>query len=151
MIVMKKNFLLFPRRIVWPSNKRAISHVWDEQKLQGRYEPVIGLEVHAQLNLKTKLFSNAPNKYAARPNSQVSPFDLSLPGSLPSLNQQAVVDAIRTGLALNCVIPYRSSFDRKHYFYADLPNGYQITQQREPIAHSGFIDFIVYDDYHHKV
>ncbi|XP_029950658.1 glutamyl-tRNA(Gln) amidotransferase subunit B, mitochondrial [Salarias fasciatus] len=102
---------------------------------------VVGLEVHAQINSNTKLFSSSPARFSAPPNSLVSFFDASLPGTLPVLNKQCVEAAVMTGLALNCTINKKSLFDRKHYFYADLPAGYQITQQRRPIAVDGVLSY----------
>lgn len=111
------------------------------------YEPVIGLEVHAQLRTNSKLFSAASTRFQARPNSQVAYFDQSLPGTLPVLNRRAVELAVISALALECRLPTWTRFDRKHYFYGDMPNGYQITQQFEPIAQNGHLDFIVFDEY----
>ncbi|OTF71202.1 glutamyl-tRNA(Gln) amidotransferase subunit B, mitochondrial-like [Euroglyphus maynei] len=105
-------------------------------------------KVHAQILSESKLFSSASTNFASRPNSQATYFDVSLPGTLPVLNRKCVVDAIKTGLALNCIISNKSTFDRKHYFYGDMPNGYQITQQRNPIARDGYIEFIVHDDFY---
>ncbi|XP_037327127.2 glutamyl-tRNA(Gln) amidotransferase subunit B, mitochondrial [Pungitius pungitius] len=102
---------------------------------------VVGLEVHAQINSNTKLFSGSPVGFSAPPNSLVSPFDASLPGTLPVLNKRCVEAAVMTGLALNCTINKKSLFDRKHYFYADLPAGYQITQLRRPIAVDGVLAY----------
>uniref|UniRef100_A0A8D0D3I2 Glutamyl-tRNA(Gln) amidotransferase subunit B, mitochondrial n=1 Tax=Sander lucioperca TaxID=283035 RepID=A0A8D0D3I2_SANLU len=102
---------------------------------------VVGLEVHAQINSNTKLFSGSGVRFSAPPNSLVSPFDASLPGTLPVLNKRCVEAAVMTGLALNCTINRKSLFDRKHYFYADLPAGYQITQQRRPIAVDGMLTY----------
>ncbi|XP_033986349.1 glutamyl-tRNA(Gln) amidotransferase subunit B, mitochondrial [Trematomus bernacchii] len=102
---------------------------------------VVGLEVHAQINSNTKLFSGSSVRFSAPPNSLVSPFDASLPGTLPVLNTRCVEAAVMTALALNCTINRTSLFDRKHYFYADLPTGYQITQQRRPIAVDGFLAY----------
>lgn len=117
------------------------NHLLNEKLSQ--YESVIGLEVHAQISSKSKLFSSAGTSYTSAPNSEVSFFDTALPGTLPVLNRRCVESAITTGLALNCQIAKRSLFDRKHYFYADIPQGFQITQQRDPIASNGFIEFIV--------
>ena len=103
----------------------------------------IGLEVHAQLLSKTKLFSRASAAYGHAANSQVSFFDAAIPGTLPVINKKAVDLATKAALALNCRINPVSTFDRKHYFYADLPTGYQITQQRKAIANDGHLDFIV--------
>ncbi|XP_075005607.1 glutamyl-tRNA(Gln) amidotransferase subunit B, mitochondrial isoform X5 [Calonectris borealis] len=119
--------------------------------------PVVGLEIHAQISSNSKLFSGSQVQFAAPPNSLVSFFDASLPGTLPShqngssavvqklltgvLNRRCVEAAVMTGLALNCSINKKSLFDRKHYFYADLPAGYQITQQRVPIAVNGSLSY----------
>ncbi|OXB59159.1 hypothetical protein ASZ78_010758, partial [Callipepla squamata] len=83
--------------------------------------PVVGLEIHAQISSNSKLFSGSKVQFAAPPNSLVSFFDASLPGTLPVLNKRCVEAAVMTGLALNCTINKKSLFDRKHYFYADLP------------------------------
>ncbi|XP_068606731.1 glutamyl-tRNA(Gln) amidotransferase subunit B, mitochondrial [Brachionichthys hirsutus] len=102
---------------------------------------VVGLEIHAQINSRSKLFSASSVRFSAPPNSLVSFFDASLPGTLPVLNKYCVEAAVMTGLALNCTINSKSLFDRKHYFYADLPAGYQITQQRRPIAVDGTLAY----------
>ncbi|KAM8764034.1 glutamyl-tRNA(Gln) amidotransferase subunit B, mitochondrial [Rhynchonycteris naso] len=102
---------------------------------------VVGLEIHAQISSNSKLFSGSQVLFAAPPNSLVSFFDASLPGTLPVLNRRCVEAAVMTGLALNCHINKKSLFDRKHYFYADLPAGYQITQQRLPIAVNGSLAY----------
>ncbi|XP_030287969.1 glutamyl-tRNA(Gln) amidotransferase subunit B, mitochondrial [Sparus aurata] len=102
---------------------------------------VVGLEIHAQINSNTKLFSGSSVRFSAPPNSLVSFFDASLPGTLPVLNKRCVEAAVMTGLALNCSINRKSLFDRKHYFYADLPAGYQITQLRRPIAVDGVLNY----------
>lgn len=101
------------------------------------YEVVIGLECHIQLSTKTKLFSPAPNHYGDAPNTNVDVVDLGLPGVLPVLNAQAVEYALRLGSALQCAINHRSVFARKHYFYPDLPKGYQISQYDLPICGPG--------------
>uniref|UniRef100_A0AAV2LIQ5 Glutamyl-tRNA(Gln) amidotransferase subunit B, mitochondrial n=1 Tax=Knipowitschia caucasica TaxID=637954 RepID=A0AAV2LIQ5_KNICA len=102
---------------------------------------VVGLEIHAQIRSGTKLFSPSPVRFSSPPNSLVSFFDASLPGTLPVLNKRCVEAAVMTGLALSCTINRKSLFDRKHYFYADLPAGYQITQQRMPIAVDGVLNY----------
>ncbi len=110
--------------------------------LQGRtgdWEIVIGLEVHAQVVSKSKLFSGAATVFGADPNSQVSLVDAALPGMLPVINQECVTQAVRTGLALNAQINPVSVFSRKNYFYADLPQGYQISQFDKPIVGQGII------------
>src|SRR5450432_3069641 len=103
------------------------------------YEPVIGLEVHAQLLTKSKLFCPCSTNFGGEPNTNVCPVCLGLPGSLPVLNEQAVTFAVQAGLALGCTIHERSIFARKNYFYPDLPKGYQITQFEEPIATTGHL------------
>ena len=107
--------------------------------------PVIGLEVHAQLNIKSKLFSQGSNSKSSSPNSQLDLFDICLPGTLPKFNKHAVEAAILTGLALGCTIQNEIHFDRKNYFYTDMPAGYQITQFNKPIAKDGHIEFITKD------
>ncbi|MDZ7308927.1 MAG: hypothetical protein ONB49_17990, partial [candidate division KSB1 bacterium] len=101
------------------------------------YEPVIGLEVHAQLLTESKLFSPASTKFGAAPNTQVTPVCAGLPGVLPVLNRKAVELAIKMGLATHCTIAPVSLFARKHYFYPDLPKGYQISQYEEPLREHG--------------
>lgn len=103
------------------------------------WEYVIGLEIHAQLNTNSKMFSSSVNKPGEIPNYNVSVIDASIPGTLPSLNKKCLELSIRAGLGLNCTINKFSEFDRKHYFYPDLPNGYQITQFYHPIATKGYI------------
>lgn len=102
--------------------------------------PTIGLEVHVQLQTGKKLFCSCPSDFAAPPNTRVCPVCLGLPGTLPVLNQEAVILALRAALVLGCTINTLSSFDRKHYFYPDLPKGYQITQQRQPLAIGGRVE-----------
>ena len=104
------------------------------------FETVIGLEVHAQLKTTTKLFSTSNNEFGDNPNSNVSIVDLGLPGVLPVLNMEAVRLAIIAGLSTDCKINKKSTFARKHYFYPDLPKGYQISQYDEPIASSGILN-----------
>ncbi|CAO3611762.1 unnamed protein product [Mucor fragilis] len=103
------------------------------------WEAVIGIEVHAQINTNTKLFSDSSTSYNDTVNTHVSTIDAAFPGVQPRLNKKAVDMAVKTALALQGQVQKRSSFDRKHYFYPDLPQGYQITQQREPISRGGFI------------
>ena len=106
----------------------------------GQWEVVIGLEIHAQIISESKLFSSASTKFGAGPNENVSYVDAALPGVLPVINSFCVDQAIRTGLGLNAEINKVSFFDRKNYFYADLPQGYQITQYFHPIISGGYID-----------
>ncbi len=111
----------------------------------GPWELVIGLEVHAQVISKSKLFSGAPTEFGGEPNAQVSFVDAAMPGMLPVLNGACVRQAVRTGLALGCAINRWSRFDRKNYFYADLPAGYQISQYQHPIVGEGAIEIELED------
>ncbi|PZN92279.1 MAG: Asp-tRNA(Asn)/Glu-tRNA(Gln) amidotransferase GatCAB subunit B [Alphaproteobacteria bacterium] len=106
----------------------------------GDWEIVVGLEVHAQVTAQSKLFSGAATTFGAEPNSQVSLVDAAMPGMLPVLNGECVRQAVRTGLALGAEIHRWSRFDRKNYFYADLPQGYQISQLYHPIVGEGTLD-----------
>ncbi|GAA6083188.1 glutamyl-tRNA(Gln) amidotransferase subunit B, mitochondrial, partial [Tachysurus ichikawai] len=131
---------VFIRRM-WTSRSKSQL----QPKLQSKSTPqmvgVVALEVHAQIQATSKLFSSSRVGFSAPPNSHVSFFDASLPGTLPVLNRRCVEAAVMTGLALKCKINTKSLFDRKHYFYADLPAGYQITQQRVPIAVNGSLSY----------
>ena len=108
--------------------------------LLGKYEPVIGLEVHAQLLTKTKIFCGCSTRFGDPPNSNVCPVCLGLPGTLPVLNKRAVEMGIRAALALNCTVHDHSRFARKNYFYPDLPKGYQISQYELPLATGGWVE-----------
>jgi aspartyl-tRNA(Asn)/glutamyl-tRNA(Gln) amidotransferase subunit B len=107
------------------------------------FQTVIGLEIHAQLDISTKLFSGCPipqtSSLYQKPNSSVWPLDVAVPGFLPRLSQEAVHAAVLSAAATKCNIPMVSRFERKHYFYADLPLGYQVTQQRWPLAREGML------------
>lgn len=107
------------------------------------WEPVIGLEIHAQLATKSKMFSSDSTEFSAGDNENVSPVSLGLPGALPVVNKQAVELSMKMGLALNCEIRRTSRFARKNYFYPDLPKGYQISQYDEPLCQNGFVEFYV--------
>ncbi|MBM3643356.1 MAG: Asp-tRNA(Asn)/Glu-tRNA(Gln) amidotransferase subunit GatB [Alphaproteobacteria bacterium] len=106
----------------------------------GDWEIVLGLEVHAQVVSEAKLFSGAATAFGADPNTQVSLVDAAMPGMLPVINARCVEQAVRTGLGLNAKINLRSVFDRKNYFYADLPQGYQISQYKDPIVGEGEVE-----------
>ena len=108
-------------------------------ELLAKYEPVIGLEVHAQLLTRTKIFCSCSTRFGDSPNSNVCPVCLGLPGTLPVLNKRAVEMGIRASLALNCTVHEHSRFARKNYFYPDLPKGYQISQYELPLAIDGFL------------
>ena len=103
------------------------------------YEAIIGLEIHIQLLTKSKAYCSDLAEYGALPNTQVSPISLAHPGTLPKHNKEVIEKAIMMGLALNCNITRNNRFDRKNYFYADLPKGYQITQDKTPICTGGFV------------
>ena len=103
----------------------------------GTWEVVIGLEVHAQVSSESKLFSGAATTFGAEPNTQVSLVDAAMPGMLPVINQYCVKQAIKTGLGINAKVNLKSVFDRKNYFYPDLPQGYQISQYKQPIIGEG--------------
>src|ERR1700692_557752 len=103
----------------------------------GHWEVVIGLEVHAQVNSQAKLFSGASTEFGGEANTHVSLVDAAMPGMLPVINAECVRQAVRTGLGLNAKINLKSVFDRKNYFYPDLPPGYQISQYKSPIVGEG--------------
>ena len=113
------------------------------QGATGEWEVVIGLEVHAQIVSKAKLFSGAATAFGAEPNSQVSLVDAAMPGMLPVPNRECIRQAVRTGMALNAKINAWSRFDRKNYFYADLPQGYQISQLYHPLVGEGEIEVLL--------
>jgi aspartyl-tRNA(Asn)/glutamyl-tRNA(Gln) amidotransferase subunit B len=110
------------------------------------YEAVIGLETHCQLSTNTKIFSNSATTFGATPNTHIDPICMGMPGTLPVLNETVLEYAVKTGLALNCTIAPYSKFDRKQYFYPDLPKNYQISQFDLPIAEHGFVHIEICDD-----
>ncbi|MBF0558217.1 MAG: Asp-tRNA(Asn)/Glu-tRNA(Gln) amidotransferase subunit GatB [Nitrospirae bacterium] len=114
-----------------------------QNTVYGKYEAVIGLEVHAQMQTDTKLFCGCSTKFGSGPNSQTCPVCIGMPGVLPVLNRKAVEFAIKTGLAMHCSIAPYSRFARKNYFYPDLPKGYQISQYELPLCVGGHIEILV--------
>src|SRR5277367_4206100 len=110
------------------------------QAVLAKYEPVIGLEVHVQLQTNTKIFCPCSTRFGDAPNSNVCPVCLGLPGTLPVLNRRVVEMAMRAALALNCTVHEHSRFARKNYFYPDLPKGYQISQYELPLATGGWVE-----------
>lgn len=112
------------------------------------YEPVIGLEVHAELNTSSKIYCPCQNAFGGMPNTRVCPVCMGLPGTLPVLNQKAVEHAVRMGLALHCRVNPVSRQDRKHYFYPDLPKAYQISQADIPICEDGWVSFLADGEMH---
>lgn len=107
------------------------------------YEVVIGLEIHCQLNTQSKIFSSSPTEFGQAPNTQANIVDLALPGVLPVLNKEAVEKALKFGMGINAELGQKNAFDRKNYFYPDLPKGYQISQMAHPIVGKGHIDIVV--------
>lgn len=105
----------------------------------GDWEVVIGLEIHAQVTSNSKLFSGSSTEFGGAPNAHVSLVDAAMPGMLPVINEECVTQAVRTGLGLKAQINLRSTFDRKNYFYPDLPQGYQISQYKSPIVGEGTV------------
>ncbi len=104
------------------------------------FEAVIGLEIHVEMKTKSKMFSASPNSFSRNPNTEITPFDMAYPGTMPLVNKQAVINAIRVANALHMTIDPLVRFDRKNYFYSDLPKGFQITQQFHPIGRDGYLD-----------
>ena len=109
------------------------------------FEPVIGLEIHVQMKTKSKMFSSSPNGFSKTPNTQITELDMGYPGAMPVVNKQAVINAIRVANALHMEVDHTLYFDRKNYFYSDLPKGYQITQQARPIGKNGYLTITMPD------
>ncbi|MGV0325399.1 Asp-tRNA(Asn)/Glu-tRNA(Gln) amidotransferase subunit GatB [Corynebacterium confusum] len=118
----------------------AMYDLMDFDEVLEKFEPVMGMEVHVELDTETKMFSTSATNFSAAPNSNVDPVSLGLPGALPVVNAKGVEWAIKIGLALNCSIAESSRFARKNYFYPDQPKNYQISQYDEPIAYDGYLD-----------
>lgn len=112
-------------------------------------EPTIGLEIHCELNTKSKMFSGSNNSYTTAPNTNISEMDLALPGTLPRPNVEGIRKAIKLALALNCEIPNEVLFDRKNYYYPDLPKGYQLTQMTKPFGKNGSLDIEINNEIKH--
>ncbi|MGL5509743.1 MAG: Asp-tRNA(Asn)/Glu-tRNA(Gln) amidotransferase subunit GatB, partial [Microcoleaceae cyanobacterium] len=110
------------------------------------YEAIIGLETHCQLSTETKIFSPASTAFGGTPNTNIDPICLGMPGVLPVLNEKVLEYAVKAGLALNCQIAPHSKFDRKQYFYPDLPKNYQISQYDLPIAEHGHLEIELIDE-----
>ncbi len=106
------------------------------------FEAIIGLEIHVEMRTKSKMFSPSPNAFSKEPNTHVTPLDMAFPGTMPVVNKQAVINAIRVANALHMEIDHTLYFDRKNYFYADLPKGFQITQQFRPIGKNGYLTIL---------
>jgi len=124
-------------------NNAAREHAVRKELFVDGYEVVIGIEIHCQLNTESKIFSSAPTDFGHEPNSQASIVDLGLPGVLPVLNAGVVDRALKFGIGVNAELGLFNTFDRKNYFYPDLPKGYQITQMANPIVGVGYIDVVV--------
>jgi aspartyl-tRNA(Asn)/glutamyl-tRNA(Gln) amidotransferase subunit B len=114
--------------------------------LHEKYEAVIGLETHVQLRTDAKIFSPDATAYGADPNTNVDPISLGHPGTLPVLNKKVVEYSLRMGLATHCSVAPRAVFARKHYFYPDLPKGYQISQYDTPLCHDGYVEILLDDE-----
>ncbi len=106
------------------------------------FEAVIGLEIHVEMKTKSKMFSAAPNSFSREPNTEIALLDMAYPGTMPIVNKQAVINAIRVANALHMTIDHELHFDRKNYFYSDLPKGFQITQQFRPIGRDGYLEVL---------
>ena len=113
--------------------------------MSAAYEVVIGLEIHAELNTKTKVFCKCPTVFGAEPNTQTCPVCTAMPGTLPVINREAVQKCVTAGIAMNCTISRYSNMDRKNYFYPDLPKSYQISQLHHPFCKEGSVEFYIHE------
>ena len=125
------------------AHPRDTEHSMTTPALIRGFEVVIGIETHAQLSTQSKIFSGSSTHFGAAPNTQASPVDLALPGTLPVMNRGAVERAIRFGLAVGAKVAPVSIFARKNYFYPDLPKGYQISQYETPVVQGGVVEFFL--------
>ncbi|XP_061988364.1 glutamyl-tRNA(Gln) amidotransferase subunit B, chloroplastic/mitochondrial-like [Rosa rugosa] len=145
-LLRRKNVLLYctmRSQQTQTATQVKVSNLNPNKKLENiskDYEAVIGIETHVQLSTQTKAFCSCPYNYGSQPNTSICPICMGLPGALPILNFKVIESAVKVGLALNCKLAINSKFDRKQYFYADLPKGYQISQFDVPIATGGYID-----------
>ncbi|KAG7187598.1 hypothetical protein KM043_016666 [Ampulex compressa] len=133
------------------SHRTLCTNVRVEKNIDTRWKSTVGLEIHAQIASKSKLFSNAGTNFACPVNSSVALFDCAMPGTMPVLNRNCVEAGVLTAIALSCQLQKMSMFERKHYFYADLPAGFQITQQKQPLAINGELQFYVFTPGKHQV
>ena len=111
--------------------------------MNNKYIPTIGIEVHVELKTNNKIFSPSKNNYDSSVNTNINEIDLAYPGVLPTVNSEVVEKALKASLALNCLINQKMHFDRKNYYYPDLPKGYQITQVTKPFGRNGHVTFFV--------
>ncbi|XP_076622255.1 glutamyl-tRNA(Gln) amidotransferase subunit B, mitochondrial isoform X1 [Colletes latitarsis] len=147
-MILCKNGHIFVRNYCKNAHKRCYLRYASTNLAE--WKPTIGLEIHAQIASKSKLFSGASTKFQSSINSCVSLFDCATPGTMPILNKKCVEAGILTALALSCKVNDISTFERKHYFYSDLPAGFQITQHKNPLAVDGEIKFMVFNPSIHK-
>src|SRR5439155_24011503 len=126
---------------VWRSLSRRSLSMAEMSRANMEYEAVIGLETHVQLKTKSKMWCGCANAFGAPPNTNVCPVCLGLPGVLPVANEEALRLTALTGFLLNCSIPTYAKFDRKNYFYPDMPKNYQITQYDKPSTINGYVEF----------